>query len=992
MASPLLVFNDNGGWCWYQDERVIVQNNKLIIGSIANGSGTGGSARSGDIEVTTCDLDVNTITRTTLHDNLQADDHDLPAFLALPDGYVISMYTRHLSDSLIHYRKTANPYDTTIWSSDVQLTRGASTSYSNLFRLSAENGGSGRIYDFYRGENYNPNFIISNNNGASWTYGGWLIRKNNQRPYVKYTSNNTDKVFFVCSNAHPREYWGSGFGGTSIYAGYVYQGGLYKLDGTKLRDITTTDAAAPESLTLVYQGDNTHRAWPTDIHLDSGGHPYLAFSVQVASSGSFDGSDLRYFYARWDGSQISTVPLAHAGTALYADENDYSGLVALDPNNPDVLYISTNADPVTGAALISGADGRRHYEILKGTSSDSGNTWAWEYITRDSAVNNIRPIVPVWDGPDTILLWMRGTYTSYTNYNTQIVGMFNPQPLPQILNQPDSVTAIVGGTAEFKITAAGAAPLNYAWYKYVDGVNDTPVGGNAAILTINNIVPDDIGQYYCNVSNEAGSINSVFAGLMMADLSAWWPLDGDYGDATGNGYDASAAGSPAFEAGVFSGQAVSLTNNSYLAAANSGNLTLSRGGTVSAWVKTAGLNAAWASIVSKGQFGWRLSRNNAANAISFGMNAAGDEYRANGDIPIVDDTWHHVAATYDIQRIKLYVDGQLDAEASTPPLMNELTDPVYIGSQTLISHPSVYVDATAANTALANGSCSAWWAANTSTSDLLWDYRTDYGLNYAGQFNTTGRDIFQAREDTCGQLVTTVTGLTPGQTYRVDVAYHSKSSSENWNITAAFAPIATDAAGTVTSGITYSWDGGVMYGVDTVAGVNTGNVQAGIWLLTGTVGTTAADASGRIMVYIDDIMNESHANNRTWYDGLYVEEVASEPYPSLFWDGLIDDVRIYDFAMDADTIGLLYQNKSCYRTDPFDLNEDCLVNLDDLVSFCSSWLQDGFAPGTTTCIARPALDITGPQSQPDCRVDLYEFEAFGSKWMDCYLLPASDCL
>ncbi len=324
LAGPLIVFNDNGGWCWYQDERAIVHGGKLVIGSVANGAGTGGSSRDRDIEVTTYDLSSGTSVRTTLHDNFQADDHDAQAFLPLPDGRVLAMYTKHLSDSLIHCRITTNPYDTTAWGSDVQLTRGASTSYSNLFRLSAENGSSGRIYDFYRGENYNPNFIISDNDGASWSYGGWLIRKDNQRPYVKYTSNDIDAVYFVCSNAHPREYYNGGYGGTSIYAGYVFQGGLYKMDGTKVRDLSTSDAAAPESLTLVYPGDSTHRAWPNDVHLDAEGNPWYVFSVQVASSGTFDGSDLRYYYARWDGSQMRTYPLAYAGSALYSAENDYA--------------------------------------------------------------------------------------------------------------------------------------------------------------------------------------------------------------------------------------------------------------------------------------------------------------------------------------------------------------------------------------------------------------------------------------------------------------------------------------------------------------------------------------------------------------------------------------------------------------------------------------------------------------------------------------------
>ena len=137
-AADPIVFNDNGGWCWYQDERVIVHDNKVIIGSVANGSGTGGSSRSGDIEVTTYDLTAQTLVRTTLHDNLQADDHNTAAFLPLPDGRVLAMYSKHSGDSLIRYRITANPYDTTSWNTEASVSRSSSVCYSNVFRLSDE--------------------------------------------------------------------------------------------------------------------------------------------------------------------------------------------------------------------------------------------------------------------------------------------------------------------------------------------------------------------------------------------------------------------------------------------------------------------------------------------------------------------------------------------------------------------------------------------------------------------------------------------------------------------------------------------------------------------------------------------------------------------------------------------------------------------------------------------------------------------------------------
>jgi len=426
-AGPLIIFNDNGGWCWYQDERAIVLEDKLIISSMANSAGINGSIRGGDMEITTYDISTGSSLSIPLHKFSPGDDHDTAALLALPNGKVLAMYTNHSTDFLIQYRITTNLNDTTIWNSEVSYKSGARTTYSNLFYLRSENNGSGRIYNFYRGENFNPNFIISDDNGETWSYGGWLIRKDKERPYLKYTSNNNDKIYFAVSDAHPREFYNHGRGGTSIYSGYLYNGSIYKMDGTKIREITKNDAAAPEDLTRVYSGDSKHRTWPTDLHLDDNGVPYIIFSVHVASNGSFDGNDLRYLYARWDGIKWQVYPLAYAGNALFSNELDYSGLAALDPKNPSIVYISTNANPITGFPLISSADGKRHYEIFKGSTNDGGATWTWHYITKDSQVDNIRPIVPVWDDSHTILLWMRGTYSNYCNYNTQIVGMIDPE-------------------------------------------------------------------------------------------------------------------------------------------------------------------------------------------------------------------------------------------------------------------------------------------------------------------------------------------------------------------------------------------------------------------------------------------------------------------------------------------------------------------------------------------------------------------------------------
>ena len=100
------MFNDNGAWSWFEDERAVVDEfgGVLLVSSVANGSGSGGAARHGNVEVTTFDLAETSTERTVLHANLEADDHDSAALLVRPDGRHLAMYSRHNTDGYSRWR------------------------------------------------------------------------------------------------------------------------------------------------------------------------------------------------------------------------------------------------------------------------------------------------------------------------------------------------------------------------------------------------------------------------------------------------------------------------------------------------------------------------------------------------------------------------------------------------------------------------------------------------------------------------------------------------------------------------------------------------------------------------------------------------------------------------------------------------------------------------------------------------------------------------
>ena len=433
VAGTLVRLQDNGAWSWFMDERAVVFEGKLVVGSVrAVGTYRDDSAANwGNVEVAVYAPTSGEVRHVVLHPHFQQDDHDSPAFLPLPDGRLLAVYTRHGVERRIFYRFSA-PHDPLTWSEaksvetpgrDQRSLTGYNVTYSNLFQLP-----SGRIVDFFRGVGQGPNYMYSDDTGRTWQYGGRLLKgRGGYSPYQKYAYDGRGTIHFVTTEDHPRNY------DNSVYHGFIRDGVVYLSDGTTRGRLTsdTTVALAAWDLTRVFAGDPDNVAWVVDLELDHAERPRVVFTVQKDGRGlprGQGGMDHRFHYARWDGSTWREREIAYAGRRLYPGEDDYTGLAAIDPQNPDVVYISTDADPVTGAPLISHADRQRHRELFRGISRDSGESWEWEPITANSTADNLRPLVPQWNDPRTALVWMRGTYrANHGEWTTAVVALMLPR-------------------------------------------------------------------------------------------------------------------------------------------------------------------------------------------------------------------------------------------------------------------------------------------------------------------------------------------------------------------------------------------------------------------------------------------------------------------------------------------------------------------------------------------------------------------------------------
>ncbi len=537
VGGNLIQFNDNGTWSWYMDERAVVDaaGGKLITGSDASASGVGGSPRNGAVEAVIFDLEGRTPERSTLFKAapLGPDDHNAPAFMVRPDGKYLSQWTGHNNNFLSYfsiYNGSAwEPYTTFDWT-----TAGAGgsdqASYSNPHYLSAED----RTYTLVRSVDIKSmNMLVSTNYGDTWTYYGKLNKSysgSGYNPgYYRFSDNGVDRIDFICTESHPRDTL------TSMYHGYISNGMSFKTDGTVVdSNLNDTNGSLSSDFTLVFAngtvsppGQTNYRCWNSDVQWYRDGtiqciiHARINQFAHIGGYPDQEDPNHAFFFCRYDGTNWTSTYLCQAGYKVYSDEADYVGLGALNPSDPNSIYISTKYDP---RAVQPGVfDTNQPYssarEIWKGVTTNHGTSFTWTPLTRNSARDNFRPLVPAWDARHTALLWFRGTYNTAQNFDAAVVGIVENRP--ETIGLKSYVDATTGNTT----LATGAALVTGAganqWHLQTAGGNGGSVlssadaaGENAPALKTTVTTPG-AGTYdvWVNFWGNAGADWRVMAGL-----------------------------------------------------------------------------------------------------------------------------------------------------------------------------------------------------------------------------------------------------------------------------------------------------------------------------------------------------------------------------------------------------------------------------------------------------------------------------------------------
>lgn len=330
---------------------------------------------------------------TVIRSFLETDDHDNPSLLVRnSDSRIMAFYSKHNGDD-INFKVSTNPLDVSSFGAEQSLDAeiGLSTyTYTNPVQLTGE--ANDPIYLFFRapdGTGRPITYTKSIDDGASWSAAVHVMANGAERPYFRIAQNGNDRIDFCHNDGHPRE-----VATNSIYHFYYQAGNFYKTDGTLISDVASLPFGTAD-VTKVYDGTSI-RSWVWDIAIDASGHPVIVYATFPTPE-----TDHRYRYARWNGASWDDNEICAAGGRLFESEIYYSGGVALDHSNSNIVYASRN----TGS----------EWHLYRYTTANGGASF-----TEQAIVTNKKAIRPVVSRGGSTIIYLTGTYNSFTDYDTEV--------------------------------------------------------------------------------------------------------------------------------------------------------------------------------------------------------------------------------------------------------------------------------------------------------------------------------------------------------------------------------------------------------------------------------------------------------------------------------------------------------------------------------------------------------------------------------------------
>jgi len=119
--------------------------------------------------------------------------------------------------------------------------------------------------------------------------------------------------------------------------------------------------------------------------------------------------------------------------------------------------------------------------------------------------------------------------------------------------------------------------------------------------------------------------------------------------------------------------------NDQVSIPNEANFDFTNEMTVELWVNSSVMPQQWDALVVKGDDSWRLHLND-SGTVNFTCSGVTPVQEINSISNINDGNWHHIAATFGGNAIKIYIDGVLETQAPASGIINNNAQTVLIGN------------------------------------------------------------------------------------------------------------------------------------------------------------------------------------------------------------------------------------------------------------------------------------------------------------------------
>jgi uncharacterized repeat protein (TIGR01451 family) len=167
----------------------------------------------------------------------------------------------------------------------------------------------------------------------------------------------------------------------------------------------------------------------------------------------------------------------------------------------------TNAGPSTAAGVIVTNSLPAGVSLVSGspayTLAGGSVVWGIGQLTANTSTNLTLTVTPSAPGSITNIatVWSTSFDANSANSTTTLV---TPVDAPPVISAPPTnATVIVGGNANFSVTATGTP--GHQWF--FQGTN--PVGGNSPVLMLSNVQLSQAGAYLVVISNAVGITSSI---------------------------------------------------------------------------------------------------------------------------------------------------------------------------------------------------------------------------------------------------------------------------------------------------------------------------------------------------------------------------------------------------------------------------------------------------------------------------------------------------